>query len=92
MFIAVATVTGAKWLPSGAGAAGPDVMAFPGHGGRRGPLARWRSLETRRLPYVMVDSEPIAGVACVNTDDVGGAYESMRAVLGAGHRRIGASA
>lgn len=46
-------------------------------------------LEARDLPYVMVDSEPTPGVACVNTDDVRGAYESMRAVLEAGHRHIG---
>lgn len=48
-----------------------------------------RMLEARRLPYVMVDSEPADGVACVNPDDVGGAYLAMRAVLDAGHRRIG---
>jgi len=46
-------------------------------------------LESRRLPYVMVDSEPVAGIACVNADDLQGARDAMRAVLAAGHRRIG---
>lgn len=45
-------------------------------------------LERRRLPYVMVDSDPVAGVACVNVDDEGGAYQAMRYVLDHGHRRI----
>ena len=45
-------------------------------------------LERRQLPYVMVDSEPVIGLACVNVDDVGGAYDAMRLVLRAGHRRI----
>ena len=36
----------------------------------------------------MVDSEPVPGVPCVNSDDTGGAYLAMRAVLEAGHRRI----
>ena len=45
-------------------------------------------LERRRLPYVMVDSEPVEGVACVNVDDEGGAYQAMRHVLDHGHRRI----
>ena len=46
-------------------------------------------LEQRQLPFVMVDSEPVKGIACVNPDDVGGAYTAMKAVLDAGHRRIG---
>jgi alanine racemase len=46
-------------------------------------------LERRRLPYVMVDGDPVDGVACVNIDDEGGAYQAMRAVLDRGHRRIG---
>lgn len=45
-------------------------------------------LERRRLPYVMVDSEPAAGLACVNVDDVAGAYDAMRLILQARHRRI----
>jgi alanine racemase len=46
-------------------------------------------LERRRLPYVMVDGDPEAGVACVNIDDEGGAYQAMKAVLAQGHQRIG---
>ncbi len=46
-------------------------------------------IEQRHLPYVMVDSEPIDGIACVNADDTGGAYQAMRKVLDAGHRNIG---
>ncbi len=45
-------------------------------------------LERRRLPYVMVDSEPIDQVACINVDDEGGAYAAIDVVLRAGHRRI----
>ena len=47
-----------------------------------------RMLEAWRLPFVMVDSEPVPGLSCVNSDDTGGAYLAMRAVLEAGHRRI----
>ena len=46
-------------------------------------------LERRGLPYVMVDSDPIEGVACVNVDDEGGAYQAMRHLLEHGHRAIG---
>jgi DNA-binding LacI/PurR family transcriptional regulator len=46
-------------------------------------------LEARHLPFVMVDSEPVDGIACVNSDDIGGAYQAMNRVLNAGHRRIG---
>ena len=46
-------------------------------------------LEARHLPFVMVDSEPVQGIACVNSDDDGGAYLAMKTVLEAGHRRIG---
>lgn len=46
-------------------------------------------LERRGLPYVMVDSDPIEGVACVNVDDEGGAYLAMRHLLERGHRAIG---
>lgn len=45
-------------------------------------------LERRRLPYVMVDSEPMEQVACINVDDEGGAYAAVEVVLRAGHRRI----
>lgn len=46
-------------------------------------------LERRGRPYVMVDSEPTEGVACVNVDDEGGAYAAMRHVLARGHRAVG---
>jgi alanine racemase len=46
-------------------------------------------LTNRRLPYVMVDSDPVDGVACVNADDTTGAREAMAHVLDAGHTRIG---
>ena len=45
-------------------------------------------LERRGLPYVMVDSEPIDQVACINVDDEGGAFAAIDVVLRAGHRRI----
>ncbi len=48
-----------------------------------------RALERRHLPYVMVDSESVEGVACVNIDDEQGAYEAMKFVLDQGHRHIG---
>jgi alanine racemase len=46
-------------------------------------------LERRGLPYVMVDSDPEPGVACVNIDDENGAYAAMTHLLALGHRRIG---
>jgi alanine racemase len=46
-------------------------------------------LERRGLPYVMVDSDPVDGVACVNVDDENGAYAAMAHVLAGGHRKIG---
>lgn len=46
-------------------------------------------LERRGLPYVMVDSDPVEGVACVNVDDENGAYLAMTHVLAQGHRKIG---
>ena len=45
-------------------------------------------LERRGLPYVMVDSEPTDGVACINVDDEGGARSAMDLVLQCGHRRV----
>ncbi|HLF43010.1 MAG TPA: LacI family DNA-binding transcriptional regulator [Acidimicrobiia bacterium] len=46
-------------------------------------------LTTRRLPYVMVDSDAVDGVACVNADDTAGARKAMIHLLEAGHRDIG---
>jgi DNA-binding LacI/PurR family transcriptional regulator len=45
-------------------------------------------LDRREIPYVMIDSEPFDGAACVNVDDEAGAYAAMRHVLDHGHRRI----
>ncbi len=47
-----------------------------------------RLLDQRDIPYVMVDSDPTPGAACVNIDDVHGAYSVMKHVLDHGHRRI----
>ncbi len=45
-------------------------------------------LDRREIPYVMVDSQPSEGIACVNTDDESGAYSVMAHLLGHGHRDI----
>jgi alanine racemase len=45
-------------------------------------------LDRREIPYVMVDSEPSEGIACVNTDDESGAYSVMTYLLENGHREI----
>ncbi len=45
-------------------------------------------LQHRDIPFVMVDSEPVEGIACVNTDDKDGAYQAMRHVLERGHENI----
>jgi len=45
-------------------------------------------VENRRVPYVMVDSEPHPEAMCVNIDDSAGAYAAMKHVLERGHRRI----
>ncbi len=45
-------------------------------------------LDRREIPYVMVDSEPSDGIACVNTDDESGAYSVMAYLLAHGHREI----
>lgn len=45
-------------------------------------------LERRGLPYVLVDSDPVDGIACIEVDDEGGAYKSMKHLLELGHRRI----
>lgn len=46
-------------------------------------------LTNRRLPYVMVDSDPVEGVACVNAADITGAHDVMTHVLDSGHTQIG---
>lgn len=45
-------------------------------------------LDSRKVPFVMIDSEPEAGIPCVNIDDEFGAYESMKHLLDLGHREI----
>ncbi len=45
-------------------------------------------LRQRGIPFVMVDSEPIPGIPCVNLDDERGAYLAMAHVLTRGHRQI----
>lgn len=46
------------------------------------------TLLNRDIPFVMIDSDPLPGVPCVNIDDQGGAYDAMRYVLAHGHRRV----
>ena len=45
-------------------------------------------LQQRDMPFVMVDSDPVEGIPCVNIDDQGGAYAAMQHVLVQGHRKI----
>ncbi len=51
------------------------------------PAMNW--LRKRGLPLVLVDQEPIPGVAAVNVDDHGGARLAAEHLLAVGHRRIG---
>ena len=46
-------------------------------------------LRKRALPLVLVDQEPIPGVASVNVDDRAGARMAAEHLLDLGHRRIG---
>ncbi len=46
-------------------------------------------LRKRGLPLVLVDQEPIPGVAAVNVDDHDGARLAANHLLALGHRRIG---
>jgi len=48
---------------------------------------RW--LSRRRLPMVLVDQDPVEGVACVNVADRDGARAAAEHLLELGHRRIG---
>ncbi len=47
-----------------------------------------RVLRQRGIPFVMVDSEPIDGIPCVNLDDEYGGYMAMMHILKQGHRCI----
>ena len=51
------------------------------------PAMEW--LRKRGLPLVLVDQEPVPGVAAVNVDDHGGARLAAEHLLALGHRRIG---
>ena len=50
--------------------------------------ARLRAVQERRLPYVLIDHEPIEGAAGVNVDDRGGAQAMVEHLTGLGHRRF----
>lgn len=45
-------------------------------------------LQQRDIPFVMVDSEPVEAISCVNPDDEDGAYQAMAHVLARGHEEI----
>lgn len=45
-------------------------------------------LSNRKVPFVMIDSEPESGTPCVNIDDETGAYDAMKHLLELGHRDI----
>jgi alanine racemase len=45
-------------------------------------------LKQRDMPFVMVDSDPVEGISCVNIDDQGGAYAAMHHIVSRGHRKI----
>jgi alanine racemase len=47
-----------------------------------------RVLQQRDVPFVMVDSDPIPGISCVNIDDEAGAYVAMAHVVRSGHQQI----
>jgi len=47
-----------------------------------------RVLQQRHVPFVMIDSDPVENIPCVNIDDTQGAYEAMSFVLQMGHRSI----
>ncbi len=47
-------------------------------------------LVRRGLPLVLVDQDPVDGIACVNVDDRGGARAAAQHLVDLGHRRIAA--
>ena len=46
-------------------------------------------LRKRRLPMVLVDQQPLPGIAAVNVDDRGGARLAAEHLVALGHRRVG---
>lgn len=50
---------------------------------------RLEAVRARRLPYVLIDHEPVDGVQVVNVDDRGGARSQVEHLLALGHRRFG---
>ncbi|MEL7657092.1 MAG: LacI family DNA-binding transcriptional regulator [Bacillota bacterium] len=46
-------------------------------------------LRQRRVPFVIVDTDPVEGISSVNITDKKGAYSIMKYVLSQGHRKIG---
>jgi DNA-binding LacI/PurR family transcriptional regulator len=46
-------------------------------------------LRKRRLPLVLVDQQPLPGIAAVNVDDRGGARLAAEHLVALGHRRVG---
>jgi len=46
-------------------------------------------LRQRKVPFVIVDTDPVEGISSVNITDKKGAYSIMKYVLSQGHRRIG---
>ena len=46
-------------------------------------------LQQRKIPFVIVDTDPVEGISSVNITDKKGAHSIMRYVLSQGHRKIG---
>ncbi len=50
------------------------------------------ALYQQSIPFVLVDSEHVEGVSCIEIDDAAGMREVVGHLLGLGHRRIGFAA
>jgi len=46
-------------------------------------------LQQRKIPFVIVDTDPVEGISSVNITDKKGAHSIMRYVLSQGHKKIG---
>ncbi len=46
-------------------------------------------LQQRKIPFVIVDTDPVEGISSVNITDKKGAYSIMKYVLSQGHHRVG---